>query len=353
MKIAIDCRLFGNSGIGTFISNIVGYIINNKEISFLLIGREKDLLQYKKLHNITIIENNIPPFSFQELFSFPIREINQCDAFFTPYINIPLGIKVPIFSTIHDVIFFDLKNLTSLSGRCLRWLFYKSTCIRSKLIFTVSEFSRQRILHHFNPSVPIEIIYNGVTISIKEQKLEYNNKKNNILYVGNIKPHKGLKTLVSAYNLAKEKGLEQNLLIVGEYKNFKTADNDFLQVIDSNKDNIIFTGRLSDEELIRKIKEAQVLVLPSLYEGFGIPPLEALYLGTDAIVSDIPSLSEIYKDLPVNFFKAGDIDGLSRLLFNYKHIPINDFEIIRKNIDKKYNFNLTANKILETIKANL
>lgn len=353
MKIAIDCRLFGNSGIGTFITNIVDNIFTNTNNQFLLIGRNKDLACYKVYPNIEIQECDIKPFSLKEILFFPTKKINQCDAFFTPYINIPLGIKVPIFSTIHDVIFFDLKKLTSVFGRCLRWLFYKSTCIRSRLIFTVSDFSKQRILYHFNPSVPIEIIYNGVSKSIKEQNIENINKKNNILYVGNIKQHKGLKTLVSAYNLAKEKGFKQNLLIVGEYKKFKTVDKDFLHALNTNKDNIIFTGRLSDEELIRNIKEAQVLVLPSLYEGFGIPPLEALYLGTDVIISDIPSLCEIYKDFPVNYFKADDIDCLSKLLLNYKHIPINDFETVRKNIDKKYNFNLSANKILETIKAHL
>ena len=353
MKIAIDCRLFGNSGIGTFIKNIVDYIVINRDVSFLLIGKKKEISYYKKYSNVSIIENDIKPFSLKELFNFPTKEINECDAFFTPYINIPLSIKVPIFSTIHDVIFFDLKELTSFSGRWLRWLFYKSTCKRSKLIFTVSNFSKQRIIHHFNPSIPIKIIYNGVATKIKEASNENNSKKNYILYVGNIKPHKGLRILINAYNIAKERGLNQNLLIVGEYKNFKTTDNEIFEALNSNKDNIFFTGRLSDEELIQTIKEAQVLVLPSYYEGFGIPPLEALYLGTDAIISDIPTLREIYKDLPVNFFKAGDAENLSKLLSSYKHIKTDEFRLVRNVINEKYNFKITANQILETIKANL
>ena len=353
MKIAIDCRQFGNSGIGTFIKNIVENIITNSQYNFLLIGKKKELAYYTQYNNVEIQECNIKPFSFKEIFFFPTKQVNHCDAFFTPYINIPLGIRVPIFSTIHDVIFFDLKELVSPLGRFARWIFYKNSCRKSKLIFTVSQFSKERITHHFKPSVPIKIVYNGIAKSIKEYATVDVNKKDFILYVGNIKPHKGLKTLIGAYQQIKEKGLTYKLVIVGEYQNFKTTDNEFLQILQSYREDIIFTGRLSDTKLIETIKEAQVLVLPSHYEGFGIPPLEALYLGTDTIISDIPPLKEIYKGLPVTFFKTGDIKDLVQKLMNYHPNTPLDFDSAKKIINKKYNFKVTANKILETIRTNL
>ena len=142
-------------------------------------------------------------------------------------------------------------------------------------------------------------------------------------------------------------------MIVGEYQNFKTTDNNFQYFLEKDKENIIFTGRLTDIELIKKIKEAQTLILPSLYEGFGIPPMEALYLGTDAIVSDIPALKEIYMKLPVTFFQAGNVKDLANKLIGHKQNTIADFNIARKEIDNKYNFKLTANDILKTIKDNL
>lgn len=351
MQIAIDCRLFGSSGIGTFIANIVNDIVSQKDVMFLLIGREHDLKRYKQLPNVEILATDIKPFSLKEIFFFPTRRINQCDAFFTPYINLPFGINIPVFSTIHDVIFFDLKGLTSTTGRWVRSFFYKHTCAQSRLIFTVSHFSQKRIIHHFRPKIPIQVIYNGVSDSIKTVPKENVTKKNYILYVGNIKPHKGLKTLIEAYNLATERGLNQTLMIVGEYRNFKTTDKEVIRAWEGNKENILFTGRLSDKQLIQTIQEAQVLVLPSLYEGFGIPPMEALYLGTEAIVSDIPALNEIYEDFPVNFFKAGSQDDLAKNLINRVHIESKEFEQIRKKIDEKYNFSITANQIIETIKA--
>lgn len=354
MKLAIDCRLIGNSGIGTFIKNIVDNIVYNYEFSFLLIGRKEDLYCYSNSTNIEILECNIKPFSLKEIYLFPTKQINQCDAFFTPYINIPLGIKIPIYSTIHDVIFFDLKELTSTFGRYSRWLFYKNTCCKSKVIFTVSHFSKERIIHHFKPKMPIEIVYNGIAKLMMEQIVYQNpNKKDYIVYVGNIKPHKGLKILVEAFQLAREKGFRNKLMIVGEYRNFKTTDNDFLKDIGTENPNIIFTGRLSDSQLIETIKEAQALILPSFYEGFGIPPLEALFLGTDTILSDIPVLKEIYRELPVTFFKTGDIEDLANKLLNYKKNTEEVFNDARKAICENYNFNITANKILETIKNNL
>ena len=353
MKIAIDCRLFGNSGIGTFIKNIVDYIVLHKNISFLLIGRKDDLYCYRQYANVEIQECSIKPFSLKEIFGFPTKQINQCDAFFTPYINIPLGIKIPVFSTIHDAIFFDLKDLTSTIGRCIRWLFYKYSCWKSKAIFTVSNFSRERIIHHFHPKAPIAIVYNGVAKHLKNNIENGVKKKEYILYVGNIKPHKGLKTLIEAYQLAKEKGFVNKLIIVGEYKNFKTTDNEFLQIVESDKENVIFTGRLSDVQLMDKIKEAKALVLPSFYEGFGIPPLEALYLGTDAIISDILVLKEIYSELPVTFFETGNSKDLSYKLLQYKRNTKLDFEQARQNIDNKYNFSITADNIIQIIKNNL
>lgn len=353
MQIAVDCRLFGQSGIGTFIQSIVDYFIVDSSIFFLLIGKKEKLMQYTQYENVRIQESDIAPFSLKEIFAFPVKDINKCDAFFTPYINIPFGIRVPIFSTIHDVIFFDLKHLTSCAGRNLRWLFYKNTCKKSKLIFTVSEFSKKRIEHHFHPSCPIEVVYNGIAKFIKESFTSETQKKKYIIYVGNIKPHKGLKTLIEAYEMARKKGLKQKLMIVGEYRNFKTQDNGFLQQLEKNQENIIFTGRLSDELLIQRIAEADVLVLPSFYEGFGIPPLEALFLGTDAIVSDIPALCEIYQNLPVTFFQSGNAGDLSQKLLNHQKNSNDDFHKAKCQIDNTFNFNLTANKIIETIKANI
>lgn len=139
-----------------------------------------------------------------------------------------------------------------------------------------------------------------------------------MIFVGNIKKHKGLKTLLKAFELLKRDGSNLKLIIVGNQKNFRTKDKEVINLLENqnlNKD-IIFTGYVKDEELKKLIAEARILIQPSLYEGFGIPPLEALALGTNAIVSDIEIFKEIYSDLPVTFFKVNDEEDLKSKVQN-------------------------------------
>lgn len=354
MNIAIDCRLMGKSGIGTYIENIVReLVLNHPEHSYLLVGGEDKLIQYEQKGNVTVQYCNIRPFSIKELCRFPVSDINRCDAFFTPYINIPLGIRIPIYVTIHDVLFLDVSGLTSWSGRLIRRLYIGYAVQRAKSIFTVSEFSKSRILSHFRTKKRIAITYNTISAVIKQTQPNIYPKQNSIIYVGNIKPHKGLSVLLKAFIEARKEGLQCNLLLVGEREKFRTVDdaiiNDWL-----NRDDVVFTGYVSTERLIQLIASSRVLVLPSYYEGFGIPPMEALYLGTNVIVSDIPVLKEIYHDLPVTYFKCGDVDDLKRKLLEINTTTVEEELTVyrnRKLIDLIYNPKQIANNLLADIVA--
>jgi glycosyltransferase involved in cell wall biosynthesis len=142
MKIAIDARLIGNSGIGTYIENIVPMLVNrHKQHHYLLIGHERQIGLYRGIFNVELLLTEISQFSLKECVAFPVEEINKCDAFYCPYINVPGGIRVPVYSTIHDVIFLDIKGLSSRLGTLLRWAFYKRAIYLSEALFTVSEFS--------------------------------------------------------------------------------------------------------------------------------------------------------------------------------------------------------------------
>lgn len=344
MKIAIDARYIGKSGIGTYIDGILhSFIKHYKEHSYLVITSNRQMIL--SFSNVKVLYTDIQPFSLKELFCFPTKEINKCDAFFTPYINIPSGIKVPIYSTIHDVIFLDVKGLTSKVGYLIRKLYVWRAIRLSKAIFTVSEFSKGRIQYHFRTKKDIQVVYSGITNKLKDYKPNNIIKKNYFIYVGNVKQHKGIDLLLNAYKKARDKGLKSKLYIVGEYNNFRSSA-DLSGLID-DKENIKFTGRVSDDALYRLISEAKALVLPSRYEGFGLPPLESLYLGTNAIITDIPAMKEIYKNLPVTFFKSNNVEDLINSLFSEQK-PI-DVIKVRKIIDGKYNFTLIASRILNYI----
>lgn len=345
MKIAIDCRMLGKSGIGTYLEGILPYLINNEKFSkneFILFGDNTKLKKYIT-SNVDTMECDIKPFSIKDFFCFPnlLKEkINKCDIYYTPYCNIPNGIKIPIYSTIHDVVFLDISGLASKIGVIIRKLIYKYACYRSELIFTVSEFSKKRIEENLRTKKNIVVTYNGIsekfTSNIPEIK-----KENIILFVGNIKKHKGLQILIPAF-LSILKKFDFKLYIVGSSKNLRTKDRNFNKLLfNIPKGKIIFTEEISSNELVSLYRKSKILVQPSLYEGFGIPPLEALYSKTNVILSNIEVFKEIYNDFPVTFFQSESIEDLAQKIEN---------EIINpKNIDnfpKKYSYEETAKKII-------
>jgi len=347
MNLAIDYRFAGKSGIGTYLENIVDEMINNHpEHNYLLIVEQGKEFKYNK-ENVSVLYTSIQPFTFKELVTFPTREINQCDAYFTPYINIPGGIKIPVFSTIHDVVFFDVNGLCSAIGRMFRKLVYRRAIQLSKMIFTVSTFSKKRILYNFPTNKQIEVLYNGVSKSCEQYAPRSPIiKQDYFIYVGNIKRHKGLKTLVDAFEKAQKKGLSSKLVIVGSNEKFRTSDNFLSTRIESNP-KIEFTGWVTNERLVELIAQAKALVQPSLYEGFGIPPLEAIYLNTDVILSDIPVFKEIYSEIPDCFFEMSNPEDLANRLLHFSPNPhLNE---IKSAILKRYNYKQSASRVIEVI----
>ncbi|MCR5495743.1 MAG: glycosyltransferase family 4 protein [Treponema sp.] len=350
MKLAIDVRMLGSGGIGSYIEALLPFFIKNYECT--LIGN-KSQLESLKLSDRTIkVECPIKPFSIKELLSFPkdiSREINKCDAFYTPYCNIPQGIKVPIYTTIHDVVFLDVPGLASKSGTFIRKLFYLYAAFRSRLIFTVSNFSKERIEKHLKTKKEIVVTYNAVPDWFSQKEEVLLEKTEQILFVGNIKKHKGLSVLLDAFTKARKEGLKAQLLITGNSENFRTSDTNIFEKLSGEiSKDVIFTGKISNEELKNLYKKVKLLIQPSFYEGFGMPPLEALSLGCHVLMSDIPVFKEIYQDFPVTFFKTGDSDDLAqKIITAYQK---SDEEI---SIPKKYSFEKTFNIIHSKISQEL
>lgn len=364
MKIAIDCRMIGSGGIGTFVHELIPYFLENNEC--LLIGKHEQCMDFVRLQNVEFCFCEVETFSIKEMFFFPdevVQKINSCDVYFSPYCNIPGGIRIPIFSTIHDVVFLDVEGLTGKFGRLTRKFIYQRAINKSKMLFTVSEFSKERIEKNLTCNKNISIIYNSAPVYLtkideKENEIEAENSKlietakKSILFVGNIKKHKGLKTLLKAFNLLKENNSDSKLLIVGNKDNFRTEDEETTQFLtEMQNEDIVFTGKISDLVLKSLYKNAKVLVQPSLYEGFGIPPLEAMTMGTVAIISDIEVFKEIYCEFPVIYFKAEDENDLSKKLSDFlkepKKIELSD------NLKEKYSYKKSAQIILEQMKLHL
>jgi len=339
------------SGVGAYLKGILPFLIQS-EHSFLLLGNTERLKCYASYLNVTVVPCDLKPFSLKALFFFPsgtIRRINQTDVFFSPFFNIP-PVNIPVFTTIHDIIFPDMPELTGRIALAARMYLYKKAYKISKKIFTVSEFSRSRIEHYLGKKKPVIVTNSAV------QNKFYEYRKNNphiqktqtVVFIGNIKKHKGLDCLIDAFVSAKEEGLPHKLVIIGEKEKFRSNGNSVLKKINLLcEDSVSFSGYISDEQLMEHLAKAALLVQPSLYEGFGLPPLEAMVLGTYALVSDIPVFKEIYGGFPVSFFSAGDCGELKNKLKELLLDKTPPLPILPDDLLYKYSFKKIAAKILK------
>jgi len=346
--------LLNSSGIGVHLRGCLPYFFKSAN-NFLLLGNLTKLNIYESYKNVNIINCDIKPFSVNELLFFPgniLKQINKADIYFCPYINIPFGIKIPVYTTIYDIIFPDMPELLSKTGLAVRMWFFRRAYKKSKKIFTISEFSKSRIEHHLGTKKPVIITYSA----IQQIYIDYNaaskniQKKETIIFIGNIKKHKGLDCLLEAFHLAKKEGLSFQLVIVGSKDSFRSSDKHISKNIESlTSDSILFTGFISDEILMEHLSSASLLVQPSLYEGFCLPPLEAMVLGTHTLLSDIPVLKEIYDDYPVSFFKAGDaVDLKEKIIAILKNNKPKNI-VLQEHLKNKYTFEKTVSVIMNNI----
>jgi glycosyltransferase involved in cell wall biosynthesis len=344
------------SGIGIYLRESLPWFLQS-ENSFLLLGNPQRLQCYSSNKNIKIIKCDIKPFSMKETFFFPpkaARQINSADFYFSPYFNIPCSVTIRIFTTIHDIIFPDIPGLTSKTGLAARMWFYRRAYKKSQKIFTVSEFSKSRIQRHLGTKKPVIVTHSAIQPAFLAYRNNLKNvqKTQTIVFIGNIKKHKGLNLLIEAFRLARNEGLPHRLIVIGAKENFRTSDNAIFKKIESlGSEAITFTGFISDEQVMDYLSEAALLVQPSLYEGFCLPPLEAMVLGTHALISDIPVLKEIYSGYPVTFFCSGDSldlkEKMMELIFDKEpsSLVLSDVQLL------KYTFEKTASIILRNLYA--
>jgi glycosyltransferase involved in cell wall biosynthesis len=319
-SVIIDCRYLTLSGIGRFLENLL-VNLDNKRYKYILLGKKELVEKY----NLDYIIDNSNPYSLKGIF-FCNRAINKYDIYFTPNFIIPFGIKIKSYITLHDLILLDVKQS---NNNFLEYLFkyflIKRGIKKCVNVYTVSNFSKSRITYYFKKyKNKIKYRYQGVGENFKKNNVS--NKKNYILYVGNIKKHKGLKTLILAYDYI----INYELIIVGEEKNLINKDKEIIELMKNKQ--IKFTGKINDELLIDYISNASFVIVPSIYEGFGLVPLESLYLNTKPIISDIEVFEEIYKEFDVIFFKTNDYIDLANKI-NYSNLEI---KIDKKALDEKF-----------------
>ncbi len=262
IDLCVDARMAFSSGIGTFIRGILPFL-NQPPFRMILLGEE--------------IPFNAPIYSIREQVLFPIK-IPKCDLFWSPHYNVPL---LPIrakrrIATIHDVCHLVFGSVAERTYA--KWVMKKA--LLSDCVTTVSAFSKGEIQKYLGPRhvdiIPIAPkIMKGGTVN------PYSLPKRFVLYVGNIKPHKNLDRLMRALP-------DIDLVVVGKGAALQ-------------RERVWQLGEVPDSDLPYLYKRAEALVFPSLYEGFGLPPLEAMSCGCPTIVSQAASIPEVCGDASLYF----------------------------------------------------
>lgn len=296
-KIAIDLRMWGKSGIGVYCRHIVTGVIQKwQEPIWLLLGNKEKLLKDlgpDHSHKQTI-SYEAPIYSIREQLN--ALRLPDCDLLWVPHFNVPIAYRGRLVVTIHDVFHLAIQEMMGswAKARYARFLYQQASQL-SKLIITVSQFSKSEIIKHLQVAPrKIHVIQHGVAPEYFEHTLEsHQNSAPYFLYVGNFKPHKNLKTLVEAFKKVAH-SVPHSLRIVGKKEGFITEDKETLAFITPEiESRIIFLSEIKNEDLVREYRGAFALIHPSLYEGFGLPPLEAMACGVPVISSNAASLPEV------------------------------------------------------------
>lgn len=230
----------------------------------------------------------------------------KIDLFHSPGFVAPLGLKCRSVVTIFDMTFFLFPGGHTLPKRLYFGFFLPLSARKADMVITISESSKNDIIRFLHlPEEKVRVIYPGVddifrpvkdNEKLERVKARYGIRKDFILSVGVVEPRKNLDRLIRAFNLlVREDGFGLDLVIVGKKGWAYGAVLDLPEQLGLEK-RVIFTGYVPEEDLPLLYSAASLFVYPSIYEGFGIPVLEAMACGTPVITSNVSSLPEVTGD---------------------------------------------------------
>lgn len=284
-----------------------------------------------------------------------LRKCNADKFLFFAYPSPFLLNKKGIINTIHDVSAWDSPNEAQTLNKYYFRVMYRHAAKISERIITVSNFSKQRIscilgYPKSNISVINSAVYDGLSnqdnISFDSIRNEYRLPKKYILTLSTLEPRKNIRLLLDVFSEISDK-IDYDLVLVGR-KGWKI---DELLNKYKAKNRIHITGFVKDEHIPSIYKNSMCFVFPSLYEGFGLPPVESLALGTPVISSDSSSLPEILMDRAV-YFHNNSKEELSELLTNLESFVYSMPRCLNSTQKAKYNFSYAAKKVIDILKDN-
>lgn len=315
----LDARHLNASGIGTYTRSILDALRGHPGFEpheWTIAAHPRSVSSLGTwFEGVELLSSPAPMYSIKEQALFHSEAVMQARAIFLPHYPVPLRRPTGrLFVTVHDVLhaLHAGPRRSDLGRRRYARTMLGLAAKRSSVVFTVSQFTASQLLL-LEPGLTgrIQVAPFGVDdwwFKPPTVYAETPRQRPYLLYVGNVKPHKNLRRLSEAVA-----GLAQDvdLYIVGS-SDGRNVDKVALRSL-ANNPRVLQLGQLDRESLKAVVSNAIALVMPSLYEGLGLPPLEAMATGTPVAVSDIPALRETCEDA-AHYFSPLDVDDIRRAL---------------------------------------
>src|ERR1700734_1152072 len=316
-KLCIDLRWTDASGIGTYVRGIMpGLVSLLGDISIVGLGDRSRLeeFEWSRAANMRLIECRASRYSLTEQIQLPLAIPSGTDLFFSPYYPIPLLYRGRLAVTVHDLSHRVVPEIVGdPQKRIYAQTMFGVLAKQASIIVTVSEFSKSELLRLTSGPRDDNIILTPLGISAEwngaAQLPRPVRSRPYLIYVGNIKPYKNLGRLVEAFLMIKDR-VPHDLVIAGQSEGLITGEStEFFERVRAAGERIHLTGFVPYQELLSLVGHADALIMPSLYEGFGLPPVEAMAAGVPVAVARAASLPEICGDAALYFdpLNVGDI----------------------------------------------
>ncbi len=369
MIIAVNTRLLLKDkleGIGWFSYETLKRISNqHPEHTFLfLFDRPYDpgFIFSENIIPLVIAPRTRHPLLWYTWFEWSLPRIlkkHRASLFFSPDGYMPLRLEIPSMIAIHDINFHHRPDDLPPSSRFYYRKYFPLFASHSDRIVTVSEYSRKDIADSYGVSPDkIDVVYNGVNqvFSPLNQEVvtrvrnEYTGGLPYYIFVGSFHPRKNLARLMKAFDLFRDQSPgAYKLVIVGE-KMFMTGDIDKTYAKLKHKGDIVFTGRLSPEKLRDLMGAASGLTFVPLFEGFGIPLLEAMNCDIPILTSNVTSLPEIAGKSAI-YCDPLDIQDISKGMLSLATQPDLQKALVSEGRIRRESFSwdLTADKVWKSL----
>ena len=346
MRIAVDVRNITSNptGIGVYVSSLIRELSKIKDLEIHLFGTRDTSFPIGCNSTQHILPRGAR-FHFSAIRKFYRMNFDLYHSPNSGLVAYFLGKRAVL--TIHDLVPVLFPKTASIGSRAAH-LFIRLASNRCGAIISVSESTKRDIEKYWNPPTKIHAIWSGSDRAISpitNKKTDFSVPEEFFLSVGTLEPRKNLSTLLRGYFDALDSGVELPPILVVGADGWRGESSKLSSIASKNPGKVKFLGYLDDESLFSLYSSCKALFFPSIYEGAGLPPLEAARLGSAVVCSDIPSLREVF-DGAAMFVQPMDYNEWKRALIELNSDPNLVLSLGKscQKAAKRLSFSLTAEK---------